>query len=85
MTQVRLRLHIPSHYQREPIISQLVAHYGLVVNIAGASLGKDCSPGWFDLELRGSPQTISQGLKYLRSLQLEVMGKPNSAGDSWNY
>jgi hypothetical protein len=85
MTQVRLRLRISPKYRQEPILSRLIAGYGLVVNITGANLGKDANPGWLDLELRGSAQRISQGIHYLRSLQLEVIGKPNPCGDSWNY
>lgn len=86
VTQVRLQLHIPACYRQEPIISQLIAQYGLVVNITGAVLGDNTAgQGCFDLELRGTPQQISRGLENLRSLNVRLIGKPNPGGDCWHY
>lgn len=38
-TQARIRLRIPQNYHDEPIISRLVSHYGVTVNITAALLG----------------------------------------------
>lgn len=87
LTQLRLRLYLPSSYQKEPIISRLIQDYRLVVNITGASLQTQLNPlGWLDIELRGAPSQFDQGLQYLTSLQqLKIVGKPSAAGDSWSY
>lgn len=83
-THVRLRVHIPQDYLREPIICQLISEYNLIVNITGAKLDIN-TDGQFDLELTGTPQQISNGLAYLDALNLKISGKPNAQGDSWNY
>ena len=86
VTQVRVQIRIPSRYRQEPIISRLIVEKGLVVNITGAALGETTgSEGLFDLELRGTPEQIRQGLLYLRSLEIKLIGKPNAEGDSWHY
>jgi hypothetical protein len=83
-TQIRLRLYIPSCYQYQPVISQLISRYNLVVNITGASLGKNTGyEGCFDIQIRGEISQISSGLSYLESLDLKIVGKPNVDGDSW--
>jgi hypothetical protein len=85
-TRSRLRLYLPTCYQQEPIISRLITDYKLIVNITGAKLAKHVPDHcWLDLELHGTPPQISRGLDYLRSLQLNIIGKPNPAGDSWSY
>ncbi|RAM50486.1 MAG: hypothetical protein C6Y22_16405 [Hapalosiphonaceae cyanobacterium JJU2] len=84
ITQTRLRLYIPQCYQNQPIISQLISKYGLVVNITGASLEKNAGKeGCFDVQLKGDISQISSGLSYLASLNLKIIGKPNADGDSW--
>jgi hypothetical protein len=86
LTQIRLRVGIPKTYHQEPVISQLTANYGLLVNITGAMLGEDTSgQGWFDLELRGTPNQIQSGLAYLQELELKIWGRPNADGDGWHY
>lgn len=85
ITKIRLRLHIPRHYQHEPLISRLIAIHGLVVNITGAMLGKHTNgDGRFDLEIRGTIPQIGRGLAYLESLNLKIIGKPNADGDGWS-
>ncbi|MBD1857126.1 MULTISPECIES: NIL domain-containing protein [Leptolyngbya] len=84
--RVRIHLQIPMVYRHQPVISDLISVSGLAVNITAAMLGSntdDC--GYFDLELRGTPQQISHGLAHLKSLDLKVIGKPNSDGDEWHY
>lgn len=82
--QIRLRLYIPQYYQHQPVISQLISKYGLVVNITGASLEKNAgNDGCIDVQLKGDISQISSGLSYLASLNLKIIGKPNADGDSW--
>jgi hypothetical protein len=38
---------------------------------------------YFDIELRGTVPQISNGLAYLESLNLRIVGKPNADGDGW--
>lgn len=83
---MRVRLEIPSCYQHEPIISRLISDYGLVVHITGANLAElPPSCGCFDLELRGTVHQITQSLAYLESLDVTIIGKAGTAGDSWFY
>lgn len=85
MTRLRVRLHIPQFYLREPIISQIISRYKLTVNITGAELDKNTNEqGCFDLELGGSMSHINSCLNYLESLNLQILGKPNTDGDSWH-
>jgi ABC-type methionine transport system ATPase subunit len=84
MTQLRLRLYIPKVYWQKPIISQIISQFNLTVNITGAELEKNNNlPGCFDLELRGSMSQIHDALNYLESLNIKILGKPNTEGDSW--
>lgn len=74
----RITLRVPSDYHNEPIISRLVSHYGLTVNIAAAMMGEDVQEeGWFKLELTGTAEQVQAGLAYLRSLNLQVWEKAN--------
>lgn len=85
-TKVRIHLQIPGCYCHEPLISHLVSDFGLAVNITGAMAKHHPNEqNYFDLELRGMPQRISDALAYLKSLDLKIVGKPNSDGDEWHY
>jgi ABC-type methionine transport system ATPase subunit len=84
VTQTRVRLRIPKTYHQEPVISRLVSHYGVIVNITAAILGANArDDGWFDLELRGSVRQINSALLYLNELDLEVWNSPDSEDDGW--
>ncbi|MCC5653803.1 NIL domain-containing protein [Nostoc sp. XA013] len=84
VTQIRLRIHIPKYYLQVPVISQLISVYGLVVNITKAMLQPNVDgEGYFDIELRGTAPQICSGLAYLESLNLRIVGKPNTDGDGW--
>ncbi|BDI19219.1 hypothetical protein ANSO36C_50210 [Nostoc cf. commune SO-36] len=86
VTQIRLRIYIPISYLQAPVISQLISAYGLVVNIIKAMLQLNTNKeGYFDIELRRTVSQISRGLAYLESLNLRIVGKPNTDGDSWFY
>jgi ABC-type methionine transport system ATPase subunit len=77
----RIRLRIPKDYHQEPVISQLVSDYGLIVNITAAILGANAvGDGWFDLDLKGTDTQIQDGLNYLQDLELEVWDN-NQIGD----
>jgi L-aspartate semialdehyde sulfurtransferase ferredoxin len=86
ITQIRVRIYIPKTYIKEPIISQLISMYGLVVNITQALLGENTGgEGNFDLTLQGTIKQISSGLAYLEALNIKIEGKGNVEGDSWHY
>jgi len=83
-TQTRIRLRIPKEYNDEPIISRLVSHHGVTVNIAAALLGSNGrDDGWFDLELRGTSRQIQSALTYLDEMDLEIWGESNQEEDGW--
>ncbi|MBW4471178.1 MAG: NIL domain-containing protein [Stenomitos rutilans HA7619-LM2] len=72
-TQKRLRIRIPKNYHDEPVISRLISHHGLTVNITAALLGANArDDGWFDLELRGTREQIRSALLYFNDLDLEI-------------
>ncbi len=82
--QARIRIQIPSHYQKEPIISQLASQYHLEVNILAAILGANAQgSGWFDLQLTGQPDNLNQGLAYLQQLGVEILATSEPANENW--
>lgn len=83
-THTRIRVRIPKQYNNEPIISRLVSHHGVTVNIAAALLGANGrDDGWFDLELQGTSRQIQSALTYLDELDLEIWGESNPEEDGW--
>ncbi len=71
--RVRLQLCILKNYYHKPIISELVSHYMLTVNITSAVLNPDMQDdGWFDLDLWGRPQQLRASLSYLEKLELPL-------------
>ncbi|MEH1805824.1 NIL domain-containing protein [Nostoc sp.] len=71
---VHSRILVPQRYNRQPVISRLVSRYGLTVNIKAASLTSDNdSDGWFDLELSGNPQKLTNSLSYLQGLGVNLL------------
>lgn len=83
-THTRIRVRIPKEYNDEPIISRLISHYGVTVNIAAALLGANArDDGWFDLELRGTTPQIQSALTYLDEMDLEMWNESNSEEDGW--
>lgn len=82
LTTLRVRIRIPKRYQQEPVISNLIAQYGLTVNIAAALLGANArEDGWFDLTLQGHVSQIQSALLYLNDLDLEIWYE--SEPESW--
>ena len=83
-TKTRIRVRIPKEYNDEPVISRLVSHYGVTVNIAAALLGANArDDGWFDLELRGTNPQIQSAFTYLAEMDLEMWNESNSEIDGW--
>jgi ABC-type methionine transport system ATPase subunit len=84
-TQTRIRIRIPKSYHDEPVISRLISHYGLTVNITAALLGANArDDGWFDLELRGRSEQIRSALLYFNELDLEIWsGNTEDQHDGW--
>jgi ABC-type methionine transport system ATPase subunit len=74
----QIRVRIPKNYHQEPVISQLVSDYGLVINIRAAILGANAvGDGWFDLDLEGTNEQIENALSHLRDLELEIWDNNN--------
>lgn len=83
-TTTRVKIRIPKEYHQEPVISRLVSHYGVTVNITGALLGPNArEDGWFDLELRGTNRQIQSALTYINELDLEIWGSSKPEVDGW--
>lgn len=83
-TQARIKIHIPKNLHEEPVISRLVSHYGVTVNISAALLGANLrDDGWFELELRGKAEQIQSALMYLNELDLEIWSKSSPQEDGW--
>jgi len=71
---VHSRILVPQRYHGQPVISRLVSRYGLTVNIKAASLTSESdSDGWFDLELSGNPQKLTNSLSYLQGLGVNLL------------
>ncbi len=71
---VHIRIRVPQHYHRQPVISRLISRYNLTVNIKAASLTVDIdSCGWFDLELQGNPEQVINSLSYLQRIGVDLM------------
>jgi hypothetical protein len=82
--QVRIQLRIPQKYYLDPVISKLVSHFKLNVNLIAATLGKGGQgDGWFDLKLQGDFQQINNALTYLADLDIDVWHKDNNECDEW--
>lgn len=82
--QTRIRVRIPKNLHQEPVISRLVSHHGITVNINAALLSVNArDDGWFDLELRGTSPQIESGLTYLNELDLEIWGESTPEEDGW--
>jgi ABC-type methionine transport system ATPase subunit len=84
ITQTRIKIRIPKNLHDEPVISRLISHYGITVNIEAALLSSNRrDDGWFDLELRGTKSQISSALTYLNELDLEMWGQSTPEEDGW--
>ncbi|MGI0479779.1 NIL domain-containing protein [Geminocystis sp. CENA526] len=70
---IKISLHIPPKYLQKPIIFDLASQYNLEVNITSALLGEEGDrDGWFNLLLKGTEDSIKEGIKYLLDLGIEV-------------
>lgn len=86
MTRLRLELKLPALHHQQPILFYLISEYRLSINIIAANLrAEQQGQGHLVVELQGAPPQINQALSYLRSLQVEIIGKPNAYGDCWSY
>lgn len=83
-TQTRVKIRIPKAFHEEPVISRLVSHHGITVNITAVLLGANArDDGWFDLELRGTTPQIQSALTYLNELDLEIWSQSTPEEDGW--
>ena len=71
--RLHLQVCILKDYYHKPIIFDLVARYGIIVNIISASLAANQQDdGWFDLDLWGKPQQLIASFNYLKKLNLPL-------------
>jgi ABC-type methionine transport system ATPase subunit len=83
-TQTRISVRIPEQMHEKPVISQLISHSGVTINIAAAQLTGDVPQhGCFDLELRGTVFQIASALTYLDELNLEIKHQTATEEDGW--
>jgi Fe-S-cluster-containing dehydrogenase component len=68
-------LHYPRKLIEQPVISNLIKDYDLVVNISRARIGQD-EEGTMVVEISGSAGNLKEGLNYLR--EIGVSFKPVS-------
>ena len=67
-----VKIRIPEDLHGEPVISQLISHYGVIVNIVSATLGVNAGSGWFHLNLTGNQAQIQTAIAYLNDLDIEI-------------
>ncbi len=67
-----IKIRIPENLHGEPIISQLISHYGITVNIVSATLGVNAGSGWFHLSLMGNQAQIQTAIAYLNDFDIEI-------------
>lgn len=73
LKSVKISLHIPPEYHQQPVIFKLASDFNLEVNITSALLGESTEgDGWFNLLLKGSKESLKEGLKYLTDSNIEV-------------
>ncbi|MBD2579239.1 NIL domain-containing protein [Oscillatoria sp. FACHB-1406] len=83
-TQARIRIRVPKKYHREAVLSQLVLHHGLEVNILSAILGGNGEgDGWFDLQLFGTSQQIDDALIELTERDIQILDSVGTNQDGW--
>ncbi|ARV60913.1 NIL domain-containing protein [Nostocales cyanobacterium HT-58-2] len=83
-TTTRITVRIPKEFHEQPVMSQLISHCGITVNVAAAKLnGHLPQQGCFDLELGGTVFQIASALTYLNELNLEISHKFITEEDTW--
>lgn len=81
LTERRVRIRIPKDYHQDPVISQLVSHYNVTVNIVAALLDANATgDGWFDLNLQGSERQITHALSFINDLNIEILAEQETDG-----
>jgi ABC-type methionine transport system ATPase subunit len=83
-TTTHITVRIPKELHEQPVMSRLISHCGIIVNIAAAQLnGHVPQQGCFDLELRGTVFQIASALTYLNELNLEISHRFITGEDGW--
>lgn len=73
-TPIQTQIRLPGKYHKQPVISRLTSRYGLTVNITAASLLNGASnEGWFNIELSGNPEKLTNSLSYLQILGIDIL------------
>jgi ABC-type methionine transport system ATPase subunit len=72
-TQTRIRIYIPKNLHDQPVISNLISRYRVIINTNAAQLGSQIpQEGYFDLEIRGKAYQIENVLSYLNEIHVET-------------
>lgn len=83
-TKKLIQVCIPKELHQEPVISRLVSHYGVTVNIASAQMDANViADSCFALELRGTVSQIESALTYLDELDVEISHLSAIEEDGW--
>ncbi|MBF2063512.1 MAG: NIL domain-containing protein [Calothrix sp. C42_A2020_038] len=71
---VQTQIRLPGKYHKQPVISRLTSRYGLIFNITAASSPLGASnEGWFNIELSGNPEKLTNSLSYLQVLGVDLV------------
>jgi hypothetical protein len=74
---------------QQPVIFQLASDYNIEVNITSALLGESAgNDGWFNLLLKGTKESITEGLKFLSDSKIEIWNhkyEDQSLIENWNF
>ncbi len=70
MIKERVKLTFPEGLVKEPIITQFIRQFEVVVNIRRASVEENL--GWIICELDAEQEQLEQGVQWLKELGVEV-------------
>lgn len=74
VTPIQTQIRLPGRYHKQPVISRLTSRYGLTFNITAASLlNGACNEGWFNIELSGNSEKLTNSLSYLKILGIDLL------------
>jgi len=73
MVERSIRLNYPPTLIHKPIISQLIRHFDLTVNITGAQISSE--HGWIDILISGDEAIVNQAINWLKTEGMKVKTK----------
>lgn len=76
MAMERYNLTFPAQSPSEPILNDLLAHFGLVTNVVDTSIADDAR--WIQVTFTGDSDAIGRGIAHLNTLGINI-SPPNLA------